>query len=262
MMTSSNQPMRPPDFQLIFSSIKGQVLAFCVFMTIWSILSFFFEDYTIPAPLKVWQYIKHNPFDLLIHFYISLKRVCIGFVISFLFGTVLGIGAYLLNRFAFMETTLVLFQVLPGTIIGIILLLLFGVGSWAPIALIIILTTPLIAIQTATAMSKTNLQLRQVIQSFGGGRRALTQDLYLPMLVPTFRANLSTGMVFSIKVVLLGEFIGSEDGIGYLLSVATIYFNMPAVFACLCLIVGSILLWQVGINVVYLVVFRKFLNPD
>ena len=71
--------------------------------------------------------------------------------------------------------------------------------------------------------------LEQYLLSAGGSRRHLVRHLYLPALIPTFQSNLSLGFGLSLKVVILGEFIGAQEGLGYLLNVAAIHFDMKAV---------------------------------
>jgi ABC-type nitrate/sulfonate/bicarbonate transport system permease component len=68
-----------------------------------------------------------------------------------------------------------------------------------------------------------NLALEQYLISIGAQKHHFLGYLYLPSLVPTLLSNLSIGMGLAIKVVLMGEFIGSQDGLGYLLNVARMY---------------------------------------
>ena len=108
--------------------------------------------------------------------------------------------------------------------------------SVARIALVALLTLPTIAINTANALAKRDLGLEQYLLANGAGRGELVRFLYLPSLVPTVQSNLSLGFALAIKVVILGEYIGSQNGLGYLLNVATIRFDMHSVLGYLCVV--------------------------
>lgn len=191
-----------------------------------------------------------------------MGRILAGFTISFGLGTGIGVLSYSLKITTTVETLLVLFQVIPGLILGVVFLLIFGVGSSAPVCLIITLSTPLIAINTANTLLKKNSFLEGVIRSFNGGFRDIVLDLYLPALIPTMKTNITMGLVMALKIVLLGEFIASENGIGYLINVSKIYFNMEAVFFYLLVILLLIVGFQIVVNSLFIIFFEKYLYPD
>ena len=76
------------------------------------------------------------------------------------------------------------------------------------------------------------------------------------------QSNLTMGVSLALKVVVLGEFIGSQNGIGYLLNVAKIYFNMPAVFFYLTVILLIMLLFQIAEQLLFALVFGKYFYPE
>ena len=53
----------------------------------------------------------------------------------------------------------------------------------------------------------------------------------LPNALPFIFAGLSVAVVFSILGALVGEFVGSKDGIGFLILDANYQLNIPRVFA-------------------------------
>lgn len=226
-------------------------------------LSLFFEPYIIPSPVSVIKnFEKLYNTTFLENLKVSTCRILAGFSISFVIGTAIGLLSYALKIMTTMETILALFQVLPGLILGMIFLLVFGVGSVAPICLIITFSTPMIAINTANTLMKKNIVLDGLIRSFNGGLKHIILDLYLPALIPTMKTNITTGLVMALKIVLLGEFIASENGIGYLLNVSKIYFNMEAVFFYLFVILLLIVGFQIVINCLFAIFFQKYLYPD
>ncbi len=249
--------------KIFFKPVRHNLVAFFLFLALWSLLSVFFESYIVPSPLTVMGNI-HTLCDAVFmeNLRISAGRVLMGFCISFALGTAIGILSVTLKIATTVETILVLFQVTPGLILGVVFLLIFGVGSAVPVCLIITLTTPLIAVNTANTLLKKNPLLDGVIRSFNGGFRHILLDLYLPALIPSMKTNTTLGVVMALKIVLLGEFIASENGIGYLLNVSKIYFNMEAVFFYLFVILLLIVCLQIIVNSLFVIFFEKYLYPD
>ncbi len=249
-------------FRIFFTPLRNSLAAFSLFVFLWTALSLFFESYILPSPLEVLRD-RAEFWDSAFpsHLKATLGRAGAGFFLSFLLGTVIGILSYLLRIHVCMETVMALFQVVPGLILGIVFLLVFGVGSAAPAALIVFLTAPLIAINTAGGLLKRNRFLEEMIRSFNGTAFHLVRDLWVPALVPTLRANAASGAAMALKIVLLGEYIASENGIGRLLNEAGVYFNMAAVFFYLLVILLLILFFQIAVSGVFALCFEKYLYP-
>ena len=74
--------------------------------------------------------------------------------------------------------------------------------------------------------------------------------------------TLSIGFGLAVKLVILGEFIGAQDGIGYLLNVARIYFNMKEVFFYLSLVLVAAALFQAAQGLLFTLCLRKYFYPE
>jgi NitT/TauT family transport system permease protein len=246
-----------------FISIRNNVVAFVLFLALWFVLSFFFAAYVVPSPIAVFRnagsYLSQ---EFLQHFAVTIYRVGAGFLYAFCIGTLLGLAASAINKTQHLNTLLVLLQVIPGTILGIIFLLIFGIGSRVPIAMVSFLTLPVIAINTSNALSKKSYLLEQYVHSIGGTRRHLMRYIHIPALIPTFQSNLTIGFGLSLKIVILGEFIGSQDGIGYLLNLSKIYFKMDEVFFYLFVILLIMVCFQIGQNILFTVFLGKYFYPE
>lgn len=234
-----------------------------IFIVAWSVLSFFFDPFVLPSPLEIMMNLDTLCNDLLVdHLRLTLLRVVVGFLISFATGTFIGVVGHVLKITPWVESSMMMIQVLPGVILGVIFLLMVGQGSQVPILLIITLTAPLIAINTGAALARRNPCMEGVIFTLGGTRRHFIRDLYLPMLVPAMRANASTGMAMAIKIVVLGEFIAADNGLGHLINIARIYFNMTDVLFYVVVILILILGFQLIIDAVFFLCLKKYFYPS
>ncbi len=190
-----------------------------------------------------------------------MLRAAVGFALAFGGGSALGTAAFTLHLTEHMNSFMVALQVIPGAILGVILLLILGIGSWVPIALVALLTLPTIAINTANALTRRNIALEHYLLSAGGTRRHLVKHLYLPALIPTFQSNLSLGFGLALKVVILGEFIGAQEGIGYLPNVAAIHFDMKAVLTYLGVVLLLSALFEIGQSFGFAMFLEKYFYP-
>lgn len=237
------------------TAARDNLVGLGVLLVIWFILAQFFPSYILPSPVRAFRAaptLLNAAF--LSHLGLTLYRVLAGFILAFGVGSVAGILAFTLHLTPHLNSLMVALQVIPGAILGIILLLVLGIGSRVPIALVALVTLPTVAINTANALAKRDIRLEHYLLSAGGRRRHLVRYLYLPTLIPTMQSNLSIGFGMAIKVVVLGEFIGAQTGLGYLLNVAAIHFNMQAVLLYLCVV----LLISVGVEVVQRLLFDLF----
>jgi NitT/TauT family transport system permease protein len=74
------------------------------------------------------------------------------------------------------------------------------------------------------------------MRSFKASRWLTFRMVELPNALPFIFAGLSVAAVFSILGALVGEFVGSKDGIGFLILDANYQLNIPRVFALLILL--------------------------
>lgn len=254
---STNHP------QLFIRLIRKNLTGFIVFILLWGALALVFPDYIIPSPAQVIA--KSSTIldqNFAFHFQITLIRFLIGFSAAFIFALLIGIIAFILSAAEYTENILSLFQVIPGAILAIIFLIIFGVGDKVPIAMIIAISIPIMAINVSTGLRAVKKELMEVVYVFGGSLPEVIRYVYLPALVPVFRSNLLIGSGLALKVLVLGEFIGCENGIGFLLNSARILLLMDDVFFYLLVIMIIALVLQIIINLVFVELFRRYINLD
>jgi len=245
--------------RIFITSLRNELIALLLFVGFWSLAALFYPVYVIPSPLAVaLTYPAYLPADFFQHLAVTGMRIGIGFGVAFIASSILGILAFTnkweLSVNAFMASL----NVLPGMVLGVIFLLVLGIGSETPIALVAFLTLPTLTINTVNGLSKRSLALEQYLVSIGAQKQHFLGHLYLPTLVPTLLSNLSLGMGLAIKVVLMGEFIGSQDGLGYLLNVARMYFDMKEVFFYLAVLLLFTLIFQAGLSLLSNTLLRKY----
>ena len=240
-------------------SLRNEAAGVVLIIAAWVAVSLFYPPYVIPSPLAVVSNIPaYLPENFSQHLAATVYRAGVGFGLAYLGGTFLGILAFANKWVQPLNSLMLALQVLPGVILGVIFLLMFGIGSATPILLVAFLTLPTIAINTVNGLAKKNLALEEYLVSIKCSPIGIARYIYFPALIPVLESNFSLGLSLAIKVVVLGEFIGTQDGLGYLLNNARITFNMKEVFFYLVILLGITLVFQAIQSTIVSIFFRKY----
>ncbi len=155
------------------------------------------------------------------------------------------------------------FQVIPAVTVGVILVIIFGIGSAPPMALITLMTLPLIFMNTLQALKFPDPKQVEYLDSIKADRKLRFSTIMKPpQIIKITRINLILGFSMASKIAVTGEFIGSQDGLGYLLNKARLVFAMKEVFFYILLFILLTVLFQGLVELVYAIFLRKYTYGD
>ncbi|WP_200250691.1 ABC transporter permease [Thiococcus pfennigii] len=162
--------------------------------------------------------------DTWINLATTVSRVAVGFLVSFLIGSIAGV---LIGRFRFLESAAKpYFSValtIPALCWGTIAILLFGISELTAVFTIAVVVGPVIALNFVSGMKSLDPSLLDMAKVFNLRQATIVQQLILPQLVPYALAATRYGFSLSWKVVVIVEMLGLSNGIGYEI---TYWFNM------------------------------------
>jgi ABC-type nitrate/sulfonate/bicarbonate transport system permease component len=165
------------------------------------------------------------------HILVSFTELAAGLAISAVIGIIIGsliavsddIGEHLdpiIN--ALYATPLVAFS--P------ILILVFGIGPPAIVAIVFLLAVFPIIINTTAGIRSTEPSLVEAARSFNASRFEIFRLVLVPAALPFIVAGLRLGIGRGLVGIFVGELSGAREGLGYLISVSSQVFNVPAMF--------------------------------
>ncbi len=248
--------------QSSFSTLKNELIGLGLIMAGWMIASIFVPAYIVPSPFDIWANLGELiPDQFFHHLTVTLYRVLIGFCLAWIIGTFLGWLAFLRGWGGQLNSAMTALQILPGVILGVIFLLVCGIGHTAPILLVAILVLPTLAVNTYNGLFSRDIRQEEYLRSQHVSKWMVYRLVYFPALIPNLQSNINLGVSLAIKVVVLGEFIGSQDGLGFLLNTARIHLDMKAVFFYLLVLLVFSLIIQALRSVFFSVYFRKYFHP-
>ncbi len=242
-----------------WNSIKKSLLGFLILLGVWTLFSLAYESYIVPSPLQVISSFTSLFYEKALgyHYSLTLYRLFLGFLVSFFLGSLIGILSFILKINNYIENIMSLLQVIPGVIVGSFFILFYGLGSSVPIGMIIVMITPIVATNTVNGLLDHTKELVEVINVFGGGYFDIIKHVYFPKLLPVFKTNFLVCTALSLKIIILGEYVGCQNGIGFLFNNARVFYNMNEVFSYLLLIILTALSFQIFIQAIFLFYWRK-----
>lgn len=120
-----------------------------------------------------------------------------------------------------------------------ILILVFGIGPPAIVAIVFLLAVFPIIINTTAGIRGTDASLIEAAQSFGASRFEVFRLVRLPSALSFIVAGLRLGIGRGLVGVFVGELSGARRGLGYLISVSSQVFNVPAMFVGILILAAS-----------------------
>ena len=195
--------------------------------------------YLFPSPAEVTQALFSGFQDgsFLIGMISSLQRIVIGYIVSLIFGIVLGV---LVGRFKILDETvgslLGVLQVLPSICWLPLAILWFGLNEWA-IQFVVVMGALLpIAIAADGGIKNISPTYIRAAKTMGVDGINLYARVVLPAALPAMVTGMKLGWSFAWRSLMAGELIFVSLGLGHLLQMGRELHDMPQVVAVMAMI--------------------------
>ncbi|MEI2417499.1 ABC transporter permease [Orrella sp. JC864] len=219
-----------------FSLRACQLLLLVIILGGWHLLSrdpkiaFFFGE-----PLKVWDRVW-NWFvvngDIYRHLGVTLTETVLAFVIGtvagLLFGLWLGLSR---TASAILDPYITAANSMPRVILAPIFGMWFGLGIWSKVALAVTLVFFIVFFNVYQGVREVSPTLLDNARMLGADRRRLLRYVYLPSATSWVFSSLHTSVGLAFVGAVVGEYLGSAQGVGYLILQAEGTFDVNTVFA-------------------------------
>ena len=173
-------------------------------------------------------------------------EVVVGFVLGTLLGTLIAIGLWwseLLSRV--LDPYLVVLNALPKTALGPVFIVWIGAGTESIIAMTIAISIFVTILNMHVGFLSTDREKIRLMQTLGATRHQILWRLVIPANYATLFNTLRVNVGLSWVGVIMGEFLVSKAGLGYLIVYGSQVFNMDLVMATvLVLAVAAVVMYQ------------------
>ncbi len=211
---------------LLFSTL-GLLIA-------WQLLAWLLDKPILPGPAAVLQtFVAELGNGLLAHLAASLWRVVASTALAIALAVPAGLVMGQSKRVdAIFSPIVYLLYPIPKVVLVPVLMLIFGVGDLAKIAIIFIILFFQILVLVRDQAAGIPPQLLQSVRSLGAGRRALFRFVYLPASLPAILTALRQSVGTAVAVLYIAELFATQKGLGYYIYLnGSTLFNYPAMYA-------------------------------
>ncbi len=218
-----------------------QLLIIISFIGLWELASqnHWIDPLIFSAPSKVWRLFveKWSDGTLMIHVNITLFETVLGFIIGTLLGTIIAAILWWSPFFSKVaDPYLVVLNAMPKVALGPILIVALGPGMISIITMGAIISVIISTIVIYTAFIEVDTNYVKVLQTFNANRTQIFKEAILPASFPTIISTLKVNVGLSWVGVIVGEFLVSAKGLGYLIIYGFQVFNFNLVFLALMII--------------------------
>lgn len=189
---------------------------------------FFGQPLPVLARIAAW----FGSGQIYVHLGVTLLETALSFVIGGAFATALGLVLGL-SPFAsaIADPYIKAVNAMPRVILAPIFAVWFGLGVWSKVALGITLVFFIVFFNVYQGVREVSPDLVANARMLGASRRQLVRYVYLPSAASWVFSSLHTSVGMAFVGAVVGEYLGSARGVGYLIHQAEGVFDIDTVLA-------------------------------
>jgi NitT/TauT family transport system permease protein len=213
--------------------------------------------FILPAPTDVWKVGVANAATLAEHGAITTGATLAGFALSVIIGiplAILIVSSRTLEGIIY--PLLVTSQMIPKVAIAPLFVVWFGFGQMPKVLIAFLIAFFPVVIDAVVGLESPDSELLQLMRSMGASKQDMFRKVRIPHAIPNIFGGFKVAMTLAVVGTIVGEFVASNSGIGYLLLVATGSMNTALLFA------GIVILMAIGIVLFYAVeILERIVAP-
>ena len=198
---------------------------------------FFFGQPTAVWTALVDLFTKGTAFgSIWFNLWVTIKEAILGFGLGTVAGVVLGL---LLGQNRFLSEVcspyIKALNSVPRIILGSIFVVAFGLGTFPKVLLAAVLVFFIVFFNAFQGVREVDQNLVANVRVLGASSLQVARHVTIPSALSWIIASLHTAFGFAIIGALVGEVLGSQAGIGLIITQAQGHFDPDTVFACMVL---------------------------
>ena len=173
------------------------------------------------------------------HAAVSIGETVLGFTAGTVLGTAVAVAMWWSDTAArILDPYLVVLNALPKTALGPIFIVWMGAGMGAIVTMTLAISLIVTILSMYTGFRTTDPEKLRLMRTLGADKRQILWLLVFPANCPTLFSTLKVNVGLSWVGVIMGEFLVSRAGLGYLIVYGSQVFNMDLVMASVLVLVA------------------------
>ncbi len=230
------------------STLIYQILILLGFISVWEVLvsvglldAFFFSSPSRICKTFAELLVSGN---LLYHMWITLYETIIGFLIATTLGTFVAILLWWSEKLRkVLDPYIVVLNSLPKIALGPLIIIWVGAGTSAIITMCVLICVVITTLSMLAAFISCDKDKILLMKSFGASKFQILTKLILPNAIPEFISVLKINVGMAWVGIVMGEYLVSKAGLGYLIVYGSQIFKLDIVLTStvvLCALAGLI----------------------
>lgn len=202
-------------------------------------------NFILPSPLSVWtRFLRAlNDGSLIYHTGITLSEIVLGLLVGTSFATVVGYGlAKSRSLEKVLAPYLVASQAIPVVAIAPLLVIWLGNGILSKVVICALIVFFPVLVNTIVGVRAVPTALYDLMNSLHASRSQILWKVEVPASLPVFLGGLRVGATLSVIGAIVGELVGAEQGLGFLLQLGDFQYDTPMVFVAVFMLIALALI--------------------
>jgi NitT/TauT family transport system permease protein len=215
------------------------IIAWQVFVVVWKVPTF-----VMPSPYATIRSLVVPNYRWLDNITVTATEIFGGYLLA----VVLGVGiALLFSWFRQLEMMamplLVSLNMIPKVALGPLIIVWFSYGLGPNIVIAFAICFFPIVLTTARGLREVEPDLLDLVRSLKGSRWQVFTKIQLPGALPYVFSGMKVAAILAVAGAIVGEFLGSDRGLGYLMLQVQVTLDTAAMFMAVILItlIGMVL---------------------
>ncbi len=236
-----------------FFILSMQILILLVFIVLWEVLSTkkIINPFLFSSPSKIIITIKnlYLNYHLVNHILTTLYEIFIAFTLGMILSFIIAVLLYEFRTFnKIIDPYLTMLNSLPKVALGPLIIIIVGANTKAIIVMALLINLIVGIMSIYNGFNNIDSDLIKLFKTLKASKWDTLIKLIIPASVKSIISSLKLNISMTLIGVIMGEFLVSQAGIGYLIIYGTQVFNLNIVMSgIVILIIISILLYEVVI---------------
>lgn len=190
--------------------------------------------FILPSPLRVAKAGFENRGLIAEHAWVTASEVALGLLIGSVLGAITAIQLAASPKLARLALPLLVFtQAVPVFALAPILTVWFGYGMASKIAMAVLIIYFPVTSAFHDGLMRVPPALLDLAQTMGAGKASIMRRIKIPHALPSLASGLKLAAVYAPIGAVIGEWVGSSKGLGYLMLLANGRAKVDLMFASL-----------------------------
>lgn len=201
------------------------------------VMAFQIPKWLLPSPLDILAAAWLWKGSLAWHFVVTLYETVVGFAIAVVIGVPLAVAmmcSSVLHKALY--PILAAVQSVPRSAIAPLLLVWFGAGEFPKIVIVFLISFFPIVINTLTGMRQVEPDLLDLTASLCATKGQTVWQVRFPNAIPFAFSAFKMSVTLSVIGAVIGEFVGADEGLGYMILISASQLKTDVAFVCIALL--------------------------